>query len=66
MKKYENLSFISAGYGQKTITITYYGKKISAHYTCMPIFDLWHSGERGWKTAGNQMYDFVVSQKKSV
>ena len=61
MKKFEKIiSTMPEGYGQQRITISYYGKEISAHYTCMAIFDKWRSGERGWKTAAANIYDYVV------
>ena len=48
-----------AGYGQKIITILYFGKQYSAHYTCMPIWDKFNSKELGWKQAGNEIYNYI-------
>jgi hypothetical protein len=61
MKKYEKIySITPEGYGQKRVTVEHYGKLIHAHYTEMPTLDLFNSKERGWKAAGNSIYDFVV------
>jgi hypothetical protein len=54
------LSIVLEGYGQKRITVQYYNKEISAHYTEMLPTDLFKSEERGWKTAGNRIYNYVV------
>ena len=67
MKGYQKiLSIIPEGYGQKRVTVSYYNKEIHAHYTTMPTYDLFKSGERGWKQAGNRIYDYVVRQNSKI
>lgn len=61
MKKYEKIKGTRfSGYGHHSIYITFRGKEYSATTDDMPTFDLYKSGERGWKTAGNNLYDMVV------
>ena len=58
------ISILPSGFGQKKITVLYRGKEITGHYTQMPTVDLYKSGERGFKTAGNFIYDEIVRQNK--
>ena len=53
-----------SGYGHWKVWCTYYGKEICATTTNMPAIDAFRSNERGWKTAGNMLYDFVVYKNK--
>jgi hypothetical protein len=66
MKKYEKiLSIMPEGFGQKRIKVLYYGKEINAHYTEMPTIDLFKSEEKGYKTAGNRIYNYVVLKNQT-
>jgi hypothetical protein len=66
-KKYKKIySITPEGYGQKRVTIEYYGKLIHAHWTDMEVTDKFKSDERGWKTAGNRLYDYVVYKNKKL
>lgn len=61
MKKYERIYRVSpSGHGHYNITVEYYGRLITATTSDMPTLDKYKSDERGWKTAGNNLYDFVV------
>lgn len=51
---------LPSGFGQKRVTIKYYGAELTGHFTYMPDYDLYHSGERGWKEAGNRIYDTIL------
>ena len=63
--KYEKITkMLPSGYGHWKIWVSYYGKEIYATTTDMPNLDLFRSNERGWKTAGNRLYDFVVYKNK--
>ena len=53
------ISAIPAGHGHRLITIQYHSKQYSAVTNNMPLFDKFNSKEYGWKTAGNELYDFV-------
>jgi hypothetical protein len=65
MKNYlKILSIYPSGYGQKTITVLFYGKELRGHYTEMPTYDLFNSREKGWKTAGNRIYKYIVTNNK--
>jgi len=50
----------SIGYGDHKVTVMYYGKEIFALYNCKYIFDTYNSKKRGWKVAGNKLYEHVV------
>lgn len=63
MKKYSKiLSVIPAGAGHMTVEIERYGKILSGTLNIMPLYDAWKSGERGWKDAGNRIYDIIKNQ----
>lgn len=65
MKKYDKIEVVSpSGYGHYDVVVSYYGKSITAPTNNMPLIDKYLSGDRGWKTAGNQLYDFVVYTNK--
>ncbi len=56
------IRILPSGFGQKKVTVKYHGIEIAGHLTDMPTYDLYHSGERGWKEAGNRIYDLILSQ----
>lgn len=63
MRKYTKiLSIAHAGAGHKRVEIEYYGKVLTGTLTVMPLYDAYSSGERGWKKAGNQIYDIIRNQ----
>jgi len=63
MKKYQRIvAWSHAGPGHKTFTISYHGKQLKGMLTIMPLFDLWKSEARGWKDAGNRIYDIIKGQ----
>jgi len=51
-----------AGAGHKRVVIIRYGQLLTGTLTVMPLFDAWNSEDRGWKIAGNRIYDIIVSQ----
>jgi len=63
MKKYTKiLALLPKGNGHYYVEIEYYNRILSGTLTVMPLLDLYKSGERGWKQAGNQIYDIIRHQ----
>ena len=54
------------GYGHRKITVKYRGEQYSAITTSMDITDKYSSEERGWKTAGNQLYYYVLMKNNLI
>ena len=55
---------VPSGYGHWKITVLFYGREISAVTNNMPDFDLFRSGEKGWKKAGAILYNEVVRKNE--
>ena len=65
MKNYNKITKLSfTGHGHYKVTVERYGKEISATTTDMPTIDAYKSEEKGWKKAGNRLYDFVVEKNR--
>lgn len=61
MKNYEKIQAIKySGNGHYQITIQFRNKNYSAIVTDMQMIDNYKSINRGWKDAGNRLYDTVV------
>jgi len=63
-KKYQKIeSILSSGFGQKRVAIRYRNSIIIGHLTDMELYDCYQSHNRGWKKAGNIIYDTVIRQQ---
>ncbi len=61
MKKYQKIiSCKFASSGHYRITILFRNKEYSGITTNMPAIDLYKSNNRGWKSAGNELYNEVI------
>lgn len=67
MKKHEKITrMLPAGHGHWMVWIERYGKEMSGVVTDMEIIDTYRSigKSRGWKSAGNRLYNIVVTHNK--
>ena len=61
-RKWDNVRVEPHGHGHYKIYIQYNKKTYSAVTSCMPWIDQFKSKERGWKTAGEYLYNYVKKQ----
>ena len=66
MKNYNKIESVSpSGHGHYEVVVRRYGKIITAITSNMVLIDKYKSYDHGYKTAGNQLYDFVVYTNKN-
>ncbi len=61
--KYDRISLGATTNGHCRVTAECRGKLYRATVTDMPDIDLYMSRRRGWKSAGNRIYDRVMTSK---
>ena len=60
----KTIEFRRTGYGQWNASTLHYGKKISMHFTCAPIYDLIDSEDRGYKSAIKNLRIRIINANK--
>lgn len=67
MKKYDRITkLLPAGHGHWLVFIERYGKQLLGVVSDMELIDTYRNTckSRGWKSAGNSLYNIVVNQNK--
>lgn len=60
----KTINFKKTGFGQWNASTEHYGKTISIHFTCAPIYDLIKSQERGYKSAIKSLRSRIINHHK--